>query len=84
MLKQDPGQCPQTTQGQSTKEESQPTPASKSHLMQKVKVPARHLKLLRAKTIGLSFPTGSLPIWRCEIHELTGLVLEHVLIPAEK
>ena len=55
---QDPVQSPQTTQELLAEKEGQPISSAMVHLIQVVKVPARHAKLVRAKTSGLSFPEG--------------------------
>ena len=61
------------------------TPAATVHLIHVVKVLACHAKLVCAKTGGLSFPKGSTVAFQPEdrLHELTGLVAEDALIPAE-
>ena len=83
---QDPVQSPQPTQELPAEKEGQPIPAATVHLIQAVKVPARHAKLVHAKTSGLSFPEGCTIAFHPEdrLHQLTGLVVEDALIPAEE
>ena len=82
---QDPVQSPQTTQELPAEKEGQPIPSAMVHLIQVVKVPARHAKLVRAKTSGLSFLEGYTIAFQPgdRLHQLTGLVVEDALIPAE-
>ena len=82
---QDPVQSPQTPQELPAEKEGQPIPSAMVLLIQVVKVPAHHAKLVRAKTSGLSFPEGCTIAFQPgdRLHQLTGLVVEDALIPAE-
>ena len=56
------------------------------HLIQAVKVPARHAKLVPAKTSELSSPEGCTIAFQPgdRLHQHTGLVVEDALIPARE
>ena len=83
---QDPERVPQTTEEKPTKDDPQTDTAATVHLLQAVKVPARHAKLVRARTGGLSFPKSGTVVFQPggKLRELTGPIVEDAIIPAEE